>query len=130
MRDIGKFRGLRTDGGGWAYGYLFKIWEQAYILWGTTNGVPNMVEVIPETVGEYTGKHDVNGKERLWEGDVIAMFQGTQRSEIFWDDEVAAWMVWAQLSGDTSVRKELLSNMISTSRKIGSIHDNRDLLSP
>ena len=57
MRDI-EFRGKRRDGkGDWTYGYFFQIWERTYILWGTTNDIPNMLEVIPETVefnvGEY-----------------------------------------------------------------------------
>ena len=39
--------------GEWIDGYFFKIWHEYYILWGTTNGIPNMLEVLPETVGEY-----------------------------------------------------------------------------
>ena len=43
------FRGLTKDGK-MVYGYLFKSWETTYILWGTTNGIPDMTEVIPESV--------------------------------------------------------------------------------
>lgn len=49
MREI-LFRGKRIDNGEWTEGYLFVIWESAYIVWGTTNGVPNMVQVDPSTV--------------------------------------------------------------------------------
>ena len=62
MREI-KFRGKRIDNGEWIYGYYFKSWEKAYILWGTTNDIPNKIEVIPETVGQFTGLKDKNGVE-------------------------------------------------------------------
>lgn len=64
------FRGIRVDNGEWVEGYLFRIWEQTYILWGTTNGVPNMIEVIPETISEYIGIHDKNGT-KIFENDIV-----------------------------------------------------------
>ena len=48
--------------GEWIDGYLFKSWHECYILWGTTNGIPNMLEVLPETVGWWT---DLTDKEEV-----------------------------------------------------------------
>lgn len=45
-------RGKRLDNGEWIQGYYFQIWEQAFILWGTTNGIPNMIEIDPSSVEE------------------------------------------------------------------------------
>lgn len=69
MREI-LFMGKRLDNGEWIQGYLFCIWEKAYICWGMVNDVPDMKEVDPETVCEYTGFADKYGR-KIFEGDVI-----------------------------------------------------------
>ena len=69
MKEI-KFRGKRIDNGEWVYGYLFQVWEDAYILWGTINGIPNMIKVETKTVGQYIDLKDKNKKE-IYEGDIV-----------------------------------------------------------
>lgn len=91
-REI-KFRGLRTDGKGWVYGFYFKTESGSFI--GEYN---EEVEVIPETIGQFTGLKDKNGVE-IYEGDRIRdyghgysikfgsyFWQGTQITGFFFND--------------------------------------------
>ncbi len=129
-----KFRGKRKDNGEWVEGYLL---EQntpeyhCYIVISFKAEQDNrhtdilecdIYEVIPETVGQYTGLPDKNGKE-IFEGDIIDCSYGMIFT-VKWDEENARFLGF-------SIGKERYITYVGREPKsevIGNIHDNPELL--
>ena len=82
MEDRYLYKAKRLDNGEWVQGYLFGIWEKRYILWGMTNDIPNMIEVVPTTICQCTGLKDKNGK-LIWENDIVKCKVGP--AKVIWD---------------------------------------------
>lgn len=90
MRDV-LFRGKRADNDEWTEGYFFKSWDKVFLLWGMTGDCPNMEDVVPETVGQFTGLTDKNGK-KIFEGDIVESPHGTQ-GVVEWQNAECAFLV-------------------------------------
>lgn len=99
-----KFRGQREDTKEWAIGYLIE-WKVVYgkehkelkhVSVVMSNGELDigMVEVIPETVGQFTGRTDDGGDE-LYDGDIISFDYELHGYEgvIEWSEALSAFVV-------------------------------------
>lgn len=74
MREI-KFRGKRLDNGGWIYGSLLVSHfkddkKERYFITQFSGNYTFEHEVDPNTVGQFTGLRDKNGRD-IWEGDIF-----------------------------------------------------------
>lgn len=77
MREI-KFRGKRIDNGEWVYGDLSQTKHKKFI-----DNDYDRARVFPETVGQYTGLRDKNGRE-IYEGDIVHCWGG-EYCQGFWE---------------------------------------------
>lgn len=126
MRTI-KFRGKNLDGE-WVYGFYVKEERQ------TINGFEKKHFIVndghdyvkPETVGQFTGLYDKDGKE-IYEGDILQLKYSDgsyHSSSVYYAQQKGYWAV------DVSINERIILGYIDRTKLvvIGNIHDNPELL--
>lgn len=131
MNRVIKFRGKRVVDKEWVYGYY------SYDEFDDLHSISFYVEdgfeeynVIPSTIGQFTGLHDKEGNE-IYEGDIISHshmeveYKGwngepARRTNRFVHFSQGAWV----LSDNEIWNMSIYSDMV----KIGNVHDNPELL--
>lgn len=123
MREI-LFRGKRTENGEWVEGNLFipDLPNTPTQICIGTNVIRITYDIIPETVGEFTGLIDPHG-ERIFEGDVVMLIFESDKHKgkvVFYNGGFCVHTLdtYVSLQHCPAYKFELLGN----------IHDNPELL--
>lgn len=125
-----KFRGKRLTDGEWIYGDFFRNRGKSFIA---SDGVVDNplaswkdYNVQPDTVGQFTGLYDSNGKE-IYEGDIIqfkSLNNEIDRKPVEYElSEFRPLFFTSYFNGVDGVN-------IEDTEIVGNIYDNPNLLTP
>lgn len=144
-----KFRGKEIDTGKWVYGGLFKepappqcfektLEDKYWIVYPNPRYMPDWnlpyemvrTDVDKETIGQYTGLKDKNGKE-IYEGDIIFIKGETKLLDIKGKVEysnILAQFIITNTGNIVNEAESLGDYEEEDIEKIGNVYDNPELL--
>ena len=131
MREI-KFRGYSKKYKRWFYGcLLIDETQKSFYIVDNMTGIA--VEVEKETIGQYTGLHDKNGKE-IYEGDIVKFLnkysddEPRSKSKVYTFDGTPFCIDVETGEYDVITLAWAMKQNIEDVEIIGNIHDNPELL--
>ena len=128
MREI-LFKAKRLDNGEWVEGYYVYCRKRHYILpvlnkaIGFDEREDEWIEIDPDTICQYTGLTDKNGR-KIWENDIVRNEKG-DIGVVQWFEEHAAFMIWNKTKHYVCY---LAENDFSKIEIAGNEFDNAELL--
>lgn len=129
MRQI-RFRGKKINTNEWVYGtYHYSNDQKHHYILAREKFIDadpevfwlhgkEVVEVIPETVGEFTGLILDEGLTPVFEGDIVS----EQGAYVLWDNEIFCWCFNFPFSKTPNVPL-FYNDTIQTMKVVGTIHD-------
>lgn len=133
MSRVNKYRGLHNDE--WVYGYYAVIRKRSVIIKLNSESYYSVdenlqkrsgneiVDVKTDTVGQYIGVDDKNGKE-IYENDIVLSDDG-KVGQVQWFEEHLAFMIWCVTDNKVYFAYD---NDFSKIEVIGNVYENADLL--
>ena len=126
MREI-LFRGKRIDNGEWIFGYYFQkknpLSEDGLPVTHCISDItPFGAEVDPETVGQYTGLEDKNGR-KIFDGDILELDGEDGFFKLEYEDDTARFVMigdYFMVDFDNFWNREV--------EVIGNIYDHPELM--
>ena len=121
MREI-RFRGISKNNNRWVYGFV-SIDKNSAKMEGFPHYISRAsgylpVEVVPKSVGQYTGLKDKNGVE-IYEGDILSYF-GFEY-EVTFEESAFGWSE----DGQFYAFAEMAIDEIEKTKIIGNIYENQ-----
>ena len=130
------FKAKRKDNGEWVEGYYQKRFdldgsEQHFIFWSKSYTVWEYVEIDSDTLCQYTGLTDKNGK-KIWENDIISIHaysyyepEDDYFGVVTYCEKDACWSLYSEAS---DIICECFGSYTTEIINHGNIFDNPELL--